>query len=153
MDYSPWGCKESDMTEQIARARAHTHTHTHTHTHKWCSPALSDMQWPFSSWPSCSLCSPVAFEGHRRQLTLHSPVCQAPLGSSGPAPWTLPQVFPPIDPHSPTSVHRGISAPESPASSSVTLCQCNPWTLPGALVSFSELRWSGQTVITVPNSS
>ena len=23
--YSPWGCKESDMTE-------HTHTHTHTHT-------------------------------------------------------------------------------------------------------------------------
>ena len=25
--YSPWGCKESDMTEQL------THTHTHTHTH------------------------------------------------------------------------------------------------------------------------
>ena len=24
--YSPWGCKESDMTE-------YTHTHTHTHTH------------------------------------------------------------------------------------------------------------------------
>ena len=24
-DYSPWGCKESDMTE-------YTHTHTHTHT-------------------------------------------------------------------------------------------------------------------------
>ena len=23
--YSPWGCKESDMTEQL------THTHTHTH--------------------------------------------------------------------------------------------------------------------------
>ena len=23
--YSPWGCKESDMTK-------HTHTHTHTHT-------------------------------------------------------------------------------------------------------------------------
>ena len=35
--YSPWGCKESDMTEQLSmctRARAHTHTHTHTHTHK-----------------------------------------------------------------------------------------------------------------------
>ena len=31
--YSPWGPKESDMTEH-ARARAHTHTHTHTHTHK-----------------------------------------------------------------------------------------------------------------------
>ena len=28
--YSPWACKESDMTG----ARAHTHTHTHTHTKK-----------------------------------------------------------------------------------------------------------------------
>ena len=27
MGYSPWGCKESDMTK-------HTHTHTHTHTNK-----------------------------------------------------------------------------------------------------------------------
>ena len=27
--YSPWGCKESDMTEHT-RTRAHTHTHTHT---------------------------------------------------------------------------------------------------------------------------
>ena len=26
--YSPWGLKESDMTEQLT----HTHTHTHTHT-------------------------------------------------------------------------------------------------------------------------
>ena len=25
--YSPWGCKESDTTEQLS-------THTHTHTHK-----------------------------------------------------------------------------------------------------------------------
>ena len=25
MGYSPWGCKESDTTEQL------THTHTHTH--------------------------------------------------------------------------------------------------------------------------
>ena len=25
--YSPWGCKESDMTEQL------THTHTYTHVH------------------------------------------------------------------------------------------------------------------------
>ena len=24
--YSPWGCKESDMTERLS---AHTHTHTH----------------------------------------------------------------------------------------------------------------------------
>ena len=28
--YSPWSCKESDMTECV---RAHVHTHTHTHTH------------------------------------------------------------------------------------------------------------------------
>ena len=27
--YSPWGCKELDMTEH---PRAHTHTHTHTRT-------------------------------------------------------------------------------------------------------------------------
>ena len=29
--YSPWGCKELDMTEQLGTAQ-HTHTHTHTHT-------------------------------------------------------------------------------------------------------------------------
>ena len=29
--YSPWGCKELDMTEQLS---THTHTHTHTHTGK-----------------------------------------------------------------------------------------------------------------------
>ena len=29
MGYSPWGHKESDMTEQ----HTHTHTHTHIHTH------------------------------------------------------------------------------------------------------------------------
>ena len=28
MNYSPWGCKKSDITEQLT----HTHTHTHTHT-------------------------------------------------------------------------------------------------------------------------
>ena len=27
--YSPWGRKESDMTERLC-ARTHTHTHTHT---------------------------------------------------------------------------------------------------------------------------
>ena len=26
VDYSPWGCKESDVTD-------HTHTHTHTYTY------------------------------------------------------------------------------------------------------------------------
>ena len=29
--YSPWGLKESVMTECV-HARTHTHTHTHTHT-------------------------------------------------------------------------------------------------------------------------
>ena len=28
--YSPWSCKETDMTEQLT----FTHTHTHTHTHQ-----------------------------------------------------------------------------------------------------------------------
>ena len=32
MGYSPWGCKESSMTERQERVHAHTHTHTHTHT-------------------------------------------------------------------------------------------------------------------------
>ena len=30
--YSPWGHRESDMTEQITHACTRTHTHTHTHT-------------------------------------------------------------------------------------------------------------------------
>ena len=36
MGYSPWGCKESDTTEQLstyAHAHVYAHTHTHTHTH------------------------------------------------------------------------------------------------------------------------
>ena len=36
MDYSPWGLKESDMTEQL------THTHTHTHTHTMTYPQISE---------------------------------------------------------------------------------------------------------------
>ena len=44
--YSPWGHKESDMTEQL------THTHTHTHTH---TPPLHIMIL-MSSFTS--LCSP-----------------------------------------------------------------------------------------------
>ena len=31
--YSPWGLKESDMTERLTHTRVHTHAHTHTHTH------------------------------------------------------------------------------------------------------------------------
>ena len=33
MDYSTWGCKESDTTEQLTCSLSYTHTHTHTHTH------------------------------------------------------------------------------------------------------------------------
>ena len=36
VDYSPWGCKESDMTEQL------THTHTHTHTHYYFVMVIND---------------------------------------------------------------------------------------------------------------
>ena len=32
MGCSPWGCKESDTTEQLSATEQHTHTHTHTHT-------------------------------------------------------------------------------------------------------------------------
>ena len=31
--YSPWSCKESDMTELLTYIHTHTHTHTLTHTH------------------------------------------------------------------------------------------------------------------------
>ena len=37
--YSPWGCKELDMTEH-----AHTHTHTHTHTHIHTSHLLEHIE-------------------------------------------------------------------------------------------------------------
>ena len=30
--YSPWGRKESDMTERLTHTHTHTHTHSHTHT-------------------------------------------------------------------------------------------------------------------------
>ena len=35
LDYSPWGHKPSDMTEETE----HTHTHTYTHTHTHISPS------------------------------------------------------------------------------------------------------------------
>ena len=31
--YSPWGHKESDMTEQLTHTHTQTHIDTHTHTH------------------------------------------------------------------------------------------------------------------------
>ena len=34
--YSPWGHKESGITEQLSgHTHTHTHTRTHTHTHIW----------------------------------------------------------------------------------------------------------------------
>ena len=45
MGYSPWGCKDLDLTEQqSSRAHAcppHTHTCTHTHTHTHLSNSSS----------------------------------------------------------------------------------------------------------------
>ena len=42
---SPWGHKESDMTERL-----HTHTHTHTHTHSLGSAQGSPLQRGLSYW-------------------------------------------------------------------------------------------------------
>ena len=50
--YSPWGCKESDMTERL------THTHTHTHTHTASSHALASASLD-SSFPLCNTVSPL----------------------------------------------------------------------------------------------
>ena len=33
MGYSPWGRKESDMTEQLHYIHTHTHTHTYIYTY------------------------------------------------------------------------------------------------------------------------
>ena len=49
--YSPWGGKESDMTEHVGtHVRAHTHTHTHTHTFYLPNPRLH----PFFQVPAFS---------------------------------------------------------------------------------------------------
>ena len=67
--YSPWGCKESDTTEQLThttshyrwgRLMSHTHTHTRTHTHTERAdthvvlPSICTSHPPPS--PSLSLC-------------------------------------------------------------------------------------------------
>ena len=31
--YSPWGRKESNMTERLSHTHTHKHAHAHTHTH------------------------------------------------------------------------------------------------------------------------
>ena len=41
--YSPWGFKDSDMTEwacACARTHTRTHTHTHTHSHRCSNPGI-----------------------------------------------------------------------------------------------------------------
>ena len=56
--YSPWGCKELDMTE---------HTHTHTHTHTVCTYIyiytflLSTHQWTLELFPSIVI---ILFSAH-----------------------------------------------------------------------------------------
>ena len=47
--YSPWGHKESDMTEQPSmRVSMRSRTHTHTHTrHLYCIHMLYDQQYTF----------------------------------------------------------------------------------------------------------
>ena len=35
--YSPWGCKELDMTEQLTHVHTHPPTHTHTRYAVVCS--------------------------------------------------------------------------------------------------------------------
>ena len=64
--YSLWGCKESDMTEEL------THTHTHTHTHEGCTlmngiSLLTGVTGALAS----SLCCPSW--GYDEKPTVYSP--------------------------------------------------------------------------------
>ena len=43
MSYSPWGCKELDITEQLTHR--HTHTHTHTHTQEAARETNESFRW------------------------------------------------------------------------------------------------------------
>ena len=53
MCYSPWGCKELDVTERlILTLYMYTHTHTHTHTH-----IFSVFLWRAFPNASCALVS------------------------------------------------------------------------------------------------
>ena len=40
--FSPWGCKDMDMTQQLG---AHTHTHIHTHTHTVRKEGFTSMKY------------------------------------------------------------------------------------------------------------
>ena len=42
MGYSSWGCKESDMSQQLS-VRAHTHTHRDTHTNVYKMSIMSSL--------------------------------------------------------------------------------------------------------------
>ena len=55
--YSPWGCKESDTTEQL------THTHTHTHTTQpagWCPETAKSLPNKLCVLPTAD-CLCIAF--------------------------------------------------------------------------------------------
>ena len=71
--YSPWGCKELDMTECTC-ARTHTHTHTHTQ-HQITSPGFSKGQG--QDWLTCDASARPPSPSH---CTFSSP-CSALLGA------------------------------------------------------------------------
>ena len=52
MSYSSWGCKESEVTEQLS-AHVHRYTHTHTHTHR-THTHTHHTHTPFSHYDHCS---------------------------------------------------------------------------------------------------
>ena len=61
MSYSSWGCKESDVTEQLS-AHVHRYAHTHTHTHTTHTP-FSDLQQLTSALSIAVDLSPVRLPG------------------------------------------------------------------------------------------
>ena len=67
-DHSPWGGKESDMTEHVG-ARVHTRTHTHTHTH---THTLSTRPTPHPPHPLCIPFSKYLFSPG---LIFFGPIC------------------------------------------------------------------------------
>ena len=49
--YSPWGPKESDMTECLTHTHTHTHTHMHTHAHVYTHTHVGWHPRPINSEP------------------------------------------------------------------------------------------------------
>ena len=58
MGYSPWGCKESDTTEQL------THTHTHTHPVINHNGKEYEKEFMYLVYISESLCHPGELTQH-----------------------------------------------------------------------------------------